>query len=73
MLGLQLFVVEGYYKPAEDVPAGKVIYRRFFYFGPTKNPETTGLTYSPLRDVQNLNLTLSGNSLATVLNISSTT
>lgn len=70
-LGLQLNVVEGY--DSTESTAGVIVYRRFFFFGPVKNPETTGLTYSPSKDVQAFNLSFSGDSLTTVLNVKSTT
>ncbi len=69
-LGLQLFTVEGY---SEETTTGKVVYNRFFYFGPTKNPDVSGLTYSPKQEIQNFGLNFSGDSLTTVLNVKSTT
>ena len=69
-LGLQLFVVEGYSSETTD---GAYIYKRYFYFGPTKNPEASGLTYSPKQDIKDFSLSFSGDSLTTVLNVNSTT
>ena len=71
-LGLQLNVVEGL-APGSSDAATPITYVRYFFFGPTKNPEISGLTYSPLREVQSFGLNFSGNSLTTVLNVSSTT
>ena len=73
ILDLQLNIIEGLKEStsfeSEENNKKPIEYIRLFYFGPTKNPETTGLTYSPLRDVQNF----SGDALTTVLNIHSTT
>ena len=69
-LGLQLAVTEGI---SIDSQIDKtVLYKKFFYFIPTKNPEPSGLTYSPLRDIQTFSLSFSGDSLTTVLNVKST-
>jgi len=72
-LGLQLSVVEGLenFNPAR--PGDPIRYAKYFFFSPTKNPEVSGLTYSPLRDIQSFGLNFSGDSLTTVLNIKSTT
>ena len=70
-LGLQLNVIEGL--DEGYVASQPIKYARYFFFGPTKNPEISGLTYSPLREIQNFNLSFAGNSLTTVLNVSSTT
>ena len=72
-LGLQLNVVEGLESFDKNNPGAPLRYARYFFFGPTKNPEVTGLTYSPLRDIQSFGLSFSGDSLTTVLNIKSTT
>jgi hypothetical protein len=82
LLGLQLNVIEGLkYTPSDETETSSVDptilkplqYTRFFFFGPTKNNETTGLTYSPLRDIQDFSLSFSGEALTTVLNVKSTT
>ena len=72
-IGLQLFVVEGLADFDAENPGKPIKYKKFFYFGPTKNPDVSGLTFSPLRDVQSFALDFSGDSLTTVLNIQSTT
>jgi len=54
-------------------PGDPIRYAKYFFFSPTKNPEVSGLTYSPLRDIQSFGLNFSGDSLTTVLNIKSTT
>lgn len=43
----------------------------FFWFEPTKNPEVSGLTYSPSSDVKTFSLSFNGDSLSTVLNVES--
>ena len=42
---------------------------REFWFEPTKNPEISGLSYSPYADLQKLSLSHSGDSLTSVLNV----
>ena len=70
-IGMQLVVIEG---PSNNESDGEpIIYNRYFFFAPSQNPEVSGLTYSPLRDVQNFSLSFSGDSLTTVLNVKSTT
>jgi len=71
-LGLQLNVVEGLAEYNSDT-AAPIKYARYFFFGPTKNPDVSGLTYSPLRDIQTFGLSFTGDSLTTVLNVQSTT
>lgn len=44
---------------------------RMFWFEPKKNPEISGLTYSPNTDVQSFSLSFNGDSLTTVLNVES--
>lgn len=72
-LGLQLSVVEGLESFNQARPGDPIKYAKYFFFSPTKNPEVSGLTYSPLRDIQSFGLNFSGDSLTTVLNIKSTT
>lgn len=72
-LGLQLNIVEGLEEFDKNNPGAPLKYAKYFFFGPTKNPEISGLTYSPLRDIQSFGLNFSGDSLTTVLNIKSTT
>lgn len=72
-IGLQLYIAEGLASFDENNPGAPIKYARYFFFGPTKNPDITGLTYSPLRDIQSFGLSFSGDSLTTVLNIKSTT
>lgn len=43
----------------------------FFWFEPTKNPEVSGLTYSPSSDVKTFSLSFNGDSLSTVMNVES--
>ena len=74
-LGLQLAIAEGL-EPREEgpySPGEPIKYARYFFFIPTKNPDVSGLTYSPLRDIQTFSLSFSGESLTTVLNVKSTT
>lgn len=74
-LGLQLAIAEGL-APKEEgpySPGEPIKYARYFFFIPTKNPDVSGLTYSPLRDIQTFSLSFSGESLTTVLNVKSTT
>lgn len=73
VLGLQINVVEGLMEYDSNNPEAPIKYVKYFYFGPTKNTEVSGLTYTPLRDVQTFGLSFSGDSLTTVLNINSTT
>lgn len=40
-----------------------------FWFEPSKNPEVSGLSYSPYANLQNLSLTHNGDSLTSVLNV----
>lgn len=40
-----------------------------FWFEPSKNPEVSGLSYSPYANLQNLSLTHKGDSLTSVLNV----
>ena len=42
---------------------------REFWFEPTKNPEISGLSYSPYADLQKLSLSHNGDSLTSVLNV----
>lgn len=72
-LGLQLKVVEGLAEYDSSLPGNPIRYIRYFFFAPSKNPEASGLTYSPLREIQDFGLSFSGDSLTTVLNVNSTT
>lgn len=74
-LGLQLAIAEGLApkESGEYGPGEPIKYARYFFFIPTKNPDVSGLTYSPLRDIQTFSLSFSGESLTTVLNVKSTT
>ena len=69
-LGLQLNIIEGFKRINAHEP---IQYVRLFYFGPVKNSDTSGLSYSPLREVQNFSLNFKGESLTTVLNVKSIT
>ena len=47
--------------------------KSFYWVEPQKNDRYTGLTYSPFNDIQDFSLSLSGDSLTTVLNVDSIT
>ena len=48
---------------------GTNLFKKYYWFEPTRNEHITGLTYSPYRDVQNFDFSFGGESLVTVLNI----
>lgn len=52
-----------------EVSNGKFAY--YFWYEPKQNQDVTGLTYSPKSQITNFGLTLSSNSLTTVLNVDS--
>ena len=66
-------MVEGLAEYDSSLPGNPIRYIRYFFFAPSKNPEASGLTYSPLREIQDFGLSFSGDSLTTVLNVNSTT
>ena len=52
---------------------GYVYFRKNYWLAPSKNTLPSGLTYSPFQNIQSFNVSQTGNSLTTVLNIQSHT
>lgn len=63
-LGLMLVV----YYDVQSID-GQCNINTYFWLAPTKNTDTSGLTYTPKTNIQDFNFSFSGDSLTTVMNI----
>lgn len=72
-LGCQVNTFEHRFAILDELGNGYTYFRKNYWLEPTKNSLPSGLTYSPLQNIQSFNVSQTGNSLTTVLNVNSHT